>query len=902
MILKLVTLLAVVAATGGAEVASGSVAAAASVGGLAQIDFFEGENTVDFMASTSFERDIKRSRQGKSTKIGTNIDERTSKKEVNGTEKSNENSEREDAGSKASGVDTSKDADGLTPGEQLRQAATLAGYNISALDASPAGGAVDIAAPEDAPRAEALIGHRRRSGMRERLIGETFLGRPVPLDPRAGRRRPPGLSRRRSSGGLPPRPPRRHPRNPRRPPPPPPGKNRRTAQHDEFDHQATGPRIIFPEVNGVHDREKQKTSGKPNQRFPTRPHNSIHFDQRDPPRKPPSSFVGSNFKTETEFLSKPDKSSPFPGPPKISKNKQKFLPSNGFDEPTGFGPPKHILEEGFDEFHPFSSDFGNTDSSHFGPVIFDFDSEKTETFGKTQFKKTARPSFQVPEKTRFSEFPGSISFDSPEPFSPPSRPESVRPLKPISSSTIHRNHRLDDDFNSLDARKRGRCEVFTENICLVTQDYPSDAIRAALTGDVARSRRLVADVRNQSADDLVDGISARQEQLYDFGHYYGNRRQDTDGSRDFATDGGFLCPSDIQYARPQRARNSKGEWKFIVNMDKYTQTIRMEKCLNPRGACSYVSHHYRAECSQVHNYQRLLAWEAGRGLHMDIFKVPSCCTCHIQGYSFVFPPLDQRQSPPAAPSHPAPSRLSPPARPAPPARPNPSRRPSEASRPPSRPRGSSTFSGRHPPSSFNASPIQKRPFLHTRNPPPSHFIENNEIRRMDLVLEDSADVPPPDYPKRTDTQRPEILRADSREPIVRSPGTRGPDILKSDNQRTQTQRSEVRRSDIRRSDTRKPEIRRLDTRRPDTRRTESQRTDRRSNAGRTNFAPETSRPETRSTEGVNTDSVMRSVPRADISEDTEPDVRGRHSSKVKPKPKSINYDYHPILQFFDTNH
>ena len=41
----------------------------------------------------------------------------------------------------------------------------------------------------------------------------------------------------------------------------------------------------------------------------------------------------------------------------------------------------------------------------------------------------------------------------------------------------------------------------------------------------------------------------------------------------------------------------------------------------PGGSCSYVSHHYKSQCSQVYNYHRLLSWDKGRGLHMDIYKV-----------------------------------------------------------------------------------------------------------------------------------------------------------------------------------------------------------------------------------------------------------------------------------------
>ncbi len=45
-------------------------------------------------------------------------------------------------------------------------------------------------------------------------------------------------------------------------------------------------------------------------------------------------------------------------------------------------------------------------------------------------------------------------------------------------------------------------------------------------------------------------------------------------------------------------------------------------CSKPGGGCSYVSHHYKSQCSQVYNYHRLLSWNKERGLHMDIYKVP----------------------------------------------------------------------------------------------------------------------------------------------------------------------------------------------------------------------------------------------------------------------------------------
>ena len=65
----------------------------------------------------------------------------------------------------------------------------------------------------------------------------------------------------------------------------------------------------------------------------------------------------------------------------------------------------------------------------------------------------------------------------------------------------------------------------------------------------------------------------------------GTPRDDPGGPRDFAQDGGFLCPSEIKYAKPKRGKTAQGVWKDIVNVNDYTQTLRMEKCLKPGGGC-----------------------------------------------------------------------------------------------------------------------------------------------------------------------------------------------------------------------------------------------------------------------------------------------------------------------------
>ncbi|XP_032599180.1 neurotrophin 1 [Drosophila grimshawi] len=125
----------------------------------------------------------------------------------------------------------------------------------------------------------------------------------------------------------------------------------------------------------------------------------------------------------------------------------------------------------------------------------------------------------------------------------------------------------------------------------------------------------------------------------EFDDYVTNKkRREDEGSA------GGMCQSVVRYARPQKAKAASGEWKFIVNTGQHTQTLRLEKCSNPGDSCSYLAQTYRSHCSQVYNYHRLLSWDKVRGLHVDIFKVPTCCSCQVDGYRQQFPPLSTIQA------------------------------------------------------------------------------------------------------------------------------------------------------------------------------------------------------------------------------------------------------------------
>lgn len=112
-----------------------------------------------------------------------------------------------------------------------------------------------------------------------------------------------------------------------------------------------------------------------------------------------------------------------------------------------------------------------------------------------------------------------------------------------------------------------------------------------------------------------------------------------------------LCKSNVFMAQPRRAKNLLNQWKVIVNLPghKYrgiaiSQMIRVEECSRPNSECSAPglssgramplqqpqSLLAKSRCLQHYENQRLVAWSHQQGLHLDIFRVPIACSCHIR--------------------------------------------------------------------------------------------------------------------------------------------------------------------------------------------------------------------------------------------------------------------------------
>merc|ERR1711876_17782 len=133
-------------------------------------------------------------------------------------------------------------------------------------------------------------------------------------------------------------------------------------------------------------------------------------------------------------------------------------------------------------------------------------------------------------------------------------------FKPVSQQKHHRiknNHGLKADLP----------------FCIEDPEYPEYEIANKISQDPIFLKKY-SDVPDQSADDLVEHIAAPQEASFDYSYYTGASKGPSpyDATHWIGPEG-YLCPSDVKYAMPKRARNVNGDWRVIVNgIHYYSQT------------------------------------------------------------------------------------------------------------------------------------------------------------------------------------------------------------------------------------------------------------------------------------------------------------------------------------------
>ncbi len=109
----------------------------------------------------------------------------------------------------------------------------------------------------------------------------------------------------------------------------------------------------------------------------------------------------------------------------------------------------------------------------------------------------------------------------------------------------------------------------------------------------------------------------------------------------------YLCPSNVTYAKPLRAKNVRGKWRIIVNdvrvhYDTLSQSVRLESCFG-ENKCPLTAEDATNEskCVQKDSYQRLLVYDPhdyALPFTMDTFKLPTSCACFAP---FVANPEDE---------------------------------------------------------------------------------------------------------------------------------------------------------------------------------------------------------------------------------------------------------------------
>jgi len=213
---------------------------------------------------------------------------------------------------------------------------------------------------------------------------------------------------------------------------------------------------------------------------------------------------------------------------------------------------------------------------------------------------------------------------------------------PYGAAPVHPAPHPAPGYGYCDPKAPPKCAEGSDlPFCVVDKEYPAYDIALKISQDALFLKKY-ADIADQSADDLVDGIAKPQEESFDYGYYTGASKGPSkyDASHWIGPEG-YLCPSDVDYAKITRAVNVEGYWRIILQHIpegygyghyNYTQTTRLETCLFPDSACRLLAPCYQSKCTQKFVYHRMLSLDPCdpyRGFFIDTYKLPSACSCHI---------------------------------------------------------------------------------------------------------------------------------------------------------------------------------------------------------------------------------------------------------------------------------
>merc|ERR1711874_267242 len=178
------------------------------------------------------------------------------------------------------------------------------------------------------------------------------------------------------------------------------------------------------------------------------------------------------------------------------------------------------------------------------------------------------------------------------------------------------------------------CNLEGKNYCANNDSltYPAQAVLEALATNNEINPELVSQLFDSNCKDL--------------------------STRFFDIDEEQLCSGIPKIIFPRQAKNLKDEWRYIVNIDNYTQSVEIEECFNPDfsidetessnttnssvlfdneeiieefGSCQYSGSPGNdpelTVCRQLFTSHKLLALSTEGQLVVDSFQLPSACAC-----------------------------------------------------------------------------------------------------------------------------------------------------------------------------------------------------------------------------------------------------------------------------------
>lgn len=234
---------------------------------------------------------------------------------------------------------------------------------------------------------------------------------------------------------------------------------------------------------------------------------------------------------------------------------------------------------------------------------------------KQTASSSASSTTKEPQKVHFQD----IEMASPSPSPPVSSSSTTKP----QTSSVKTNSRI-----SFGRKKRQTVGCRGNSLyCEEKQDYPADRVLAALTQSPALSQSLFAQ--------LFDSQCKNQHSA--------------DGLRGFSLDEEQLCFGRTNIIFPKMAKNLRDEWKFVVNINNYTQSVEVEECHNDTlsqdigrelydtndfGVCLYSGasgdNPDLTVCRQLYTEHKLLALTEKGQLEVDSFELPSACACFVR--------------------------------------------------------------------------------------------------------------------------------------------------------------------------------------------------------------------------------------------------------------------------------